>query len=880
MNLRNWLRKATRSFQQAERELDHELRFHVERRSEELQREGLSASEARRRALVELGGAQQIKEEVRAMRTGIWLETLWQDLRYAARQLRKNPGFAAVAILTLALGIGASTAIFTVVNAILLRPLPYADSQRLVNIWEDPGENPRNPVNPLNFADVRARANSFERLAAYYSQSGSLTGGGDPERVVRGFSTAGLFAVLRVQAALGRTFLDEEERAGHGDVALLSHGLWVRRFGSDPDILGKAITLDGERATVVGVLPPGLSATSVWDPAFDVWTPMPLRDLDPAYAGRGSHYLTVVGRLREGINVAQARSEVETVYERLRQQYPNYLTKWRVRVAGMHDDLVADVRQPLLVLMGAVGFLLLIACSNVANLLLARATSRRREVAVRTAVGATRGRLLRQLLTESLLLALLGAGAGLQLAQWGTRALLALDPALPRLGEIQLDYSAFVFALAISAAAGMLFGLAPAVQVSRAAPADAMKQAAASVTAGRGAERLRRGLVAAEVALALVLLVGAGLLMRSFHRLLSVDPGFDAKQVVSLLLTLPEQRYPEPAQQIGFFRQLLERVRALPGTEAAAMVSTMPLTGGEGTWENGFHIEGRPAPPRGQGTYAYLRWITPDYFRALRIPLQRGRVLSDADTAEQPRVIVVDETFVRQFFPNQDPIGQRIVVHWRDRIPREIVGVVGNIHPYSLAAGASPHMYVPYYQTPQRYGALLMRTAADPTSLARAVREQVQALDPAQPIYRVLTLEQILAGSVADRRFHLILLATFASTAVLLAAVGIYGVMACVVGERRREMAIRLAMGAERAQVIGLIVGQATKLATIGILAGIAGALALTDLLAAQLFDVRPTDPATFAVVAVGLCALTVLACAIPARRAAAVSPAEALRHE
>lgn len=815
------------------------------------------------------------------MRPGFWLETLWQDLRYAARQLQKNPGFTAVAVLTLGLGIGATTAIFSVVSGVLLRPLPYADSAQLVNLWEDPGKNPRNPVNPLNFADLRAQTSSFEQLSAYYSQSASLTGDGEPERVIRGFSTAGLFKVLRVQPMLGRGFLEEEERAGRGDVGLIAHGLWMRRFGSDPRIVGKAITLDDRPVTIVGVLPPGLSATSVWDPPFDVWTPMPLRDLDPAYASRGSHYLTVIGRMREGVSLKEARAEVETVYERVRQQHPQDLAKWRVRLVGMHDDLVADVRQPLLVLLGGVGFLLLIACTNVANLLLARGTARRREVAIRTAIGATRARLIRQLLSESLLLALLGSFAGLLLAQWGTGALLALDAGtLPSLNEVGLDYRVLAFTLAVSALAGVLFGLAPAVQASRATPADAMKEASASVTAGRGTDALRRGLVVAEMGLSLVLLVGAGLLMRSFHRLVSVNPGFDPKQVVSLLLTLPEQRYPDAARQAAFFRQLLDRLSALPEVQSAAMVSNPPLTGGEGTWENGFHIEGQPAPPRGRGNYAYLRWITPDYFRTLHIPLKRGRAFADSDTAEQPRVTVVDEAFAQRFFPHQDPIGQSIVVYWRDRIPRKIVGVVGNIHPYSLAAGPSPHMYVPYDQTPQRYGALLVRTAGDSSTVTRAVRQQVQALDPIQPIYRVRTMEQILEGSVADRRFHLLLLGTFAATALLLAAVGIYGVMACIVGERRREMAIRVAMGADRIQVIRLVVGQGAKLAVLGVLAGVAGALALTNLLAAQLFEVRPTDPATFAAVAAGLCALAVLACAIPARRAAAVSPAEALRHE
>lgn len=815
------------------------------------------------------------------MRSAVWIETLWQDARFGARQLRKNPGFTAVAVATLALGIGATTAIFSVVHAVLLRPLPYAESHRLINIWEDPGDNPRNTVNPLNFADLRAQTSSFEQLAAYYGLSTSLTGEGEPERIMRGLASAGYFSALQVQAQLGRTFLAEEEQAGRTNVAVLSHGLWVRRFGADAHIVGKAITLDGERATIVGVLPPGLSATSLWDPSFDVWTPMPLSTFDPAAASRGSHYLSVVGRLRDGVSLAAARAEVETVYERLRRQYPDNLTRWRVRVVGMHDDLVADARQPLLVLMGAVGFLLLIACTNVANLLLARATGRRREVAIRTAIGATRARLFRQLLSESLLLALLGAAAGLLLAAWGTRALVALEPGnLPRLEQVQLDYGVFAFALVTSVAAGMLFGLAPAMQVSRGAPVEALKASAASVTPGRGAETLRRGLVIAEVALSLVLLVGASLLMKSFYRLLSVDPGFDPRQVVTLYVTLPEQRYPEAPQQAGFFRQLLERMQAQPEVQSAAMVSTLPLTGGEGTWENGFGIEGRRQPPRGQGHYAYLRWITPDYFRTLRIPLKRGRLLKDADTAEQPRVVVVDETFVRQFFPHEDPIGKHIRVHISDRSSREIVGVVGNVHPYSLAAGAAPHMYVPYYQTPIRWGALLLRTAGDASAVARVAQQQVQAIDPSQPVYLVRTMEQILSGSVSDRRFHLVLLATFAGVAVLLAAVGIYGVMACAVSERRREMAIRTAMGAARGQVIRLVVAQGARLALLGVLAGVAGALALSDVLSAQLFDVEPTDPATFAAVAIGLGLLAVAACAIPAGRAARVAPAEALRHE
>jgi putative ABC transport system permease protein len=804
------------------------------------------------------------------------MQTLCQDLRYGARMLMKNPGFTLIAVLTLALGISANTAIFSVVNGVLLRRLPYADPDRLVMIWEDPGGNPRNFVNPRNFADWSEQNQSFEQVAAINVGNVNLTGRGEPERLINASVSASFFSILRVNAAHGRVFLPEEDKPGAAGVAVISHGLWVRGFGADPGLIGQSIELNGERVTVLGVMPANFrfpSAAEIWRPL--VFTPAQLDNNN-----RGSHFLSVVGRLKPGVTVHQAQAEMETIYNRLRQQYPGALTNWVPRVASLLEDTVGSVRQSLLILLGAVGFVLLIACSNIANLTLARAVARQREVAIRAALGADRVRLFRQLLTESLLLSLLGAGLGLLLSWWLVELIVSLNPGnIPRLDEISLDGRVLAFTLLLSLGSGLIFGLAPALSISKIDLNEALKDASKASVSGHQSN-LRRAFVIAEIALSLALLVGAGLMVKSFVRLGRVELGFNPENVLTMRVALPSNRYVEPPRQTAFYQQVVERVRALPGAQAASLISDPPVSGSTGLWQNTFHIEGKPLPPPGERHSASLRWITPDYFKTMEIRLRRGRTLTEADVDGGPRVAVIDEAMARQFFPNEDPIGKRIVIYWRDRIAREIVGVVGNVRQASLDKDTGPHMYIPYYQTPLNYATLLVRTNADPLKLASAVKSQVLAVDRDQPVYAVQTMERIIDDSVAERRFQMLLLGIFAGAALALAGVGIYGVISYAVTERTREIGIRLALGAQAGDVLRLIIGQGIKLISIGVAIGLLASFGLTRLMKNLLYDVTATDPTTFLLIPLLLAVVALLACYIPARRATKVDPLLALRHE
>jgi putative ABC transport system permease protein len=804
--------------------------------------------------------------------------------------LLKRPGFTIVAVITLALGIGANTAIFSVVNGVLLRALPYPEPQQLLMVWSNrPGLQAQtdltdSPVSAADFVDWRNQNQAFAQLAALHTRALNLTDRGEPELLGGIRASANLFSLLGVEARLGRTFLPEEDQPG-SRVVLISHGLWQRRFGADPKLVGQTLTLNDESHTVVGILPPDfqfprrgeLPAGYQFPRRVEVYLPLALT---PDQAGnRGRHYLAVVGRLKPQVTIRQAQAEMDGLAQRLQQQYPQSNTGKGVRLAALHEQVVGKARPALLVLMGAVGFVLLIACANVANLMLARAGARRKEMAIRAALGAGRGRIIRQLLSESVLLAIVGGGLGWFLALWGVELLLAVGPSnLPRLEEVGLDHGVFIFTLLISLATGLLFGLAPALAASRLDLNEALKEGTRGSAVG-GSHHLRRLLVVAEIALSLVLLIGAGLLVRSFSQLLSVDAGIDTRNVLTLDILLPRAKYAGP-QQTAFFEQVVERVRSLPGVESAGAVYPLPLSGGqEGA---GFSIEGQPPPAPGELRTAGPRWVSPDYFKVMGISMLRGRAITAQDGGDAPRVVVINEAMKRRFWPNEDPLGKRISFLTTDGTPdwREIVGVVKNIRHTALDSEPQPEMYFPFSQFPLPFMTIVVRTASDPLSLVPAARNQVMAVDKDQPISNIHTMEELLAISVSQRRFNMLLLITFAVVALALASVGIYGVMSYTVAERTHEIGLRMALGAQRRDVIRLVISQGMMLAGIGVGIGLVCAFAMTRMMSSLLFGVGATDPLTYALIAALLSSVALLACYLPARRATKVDPMVALRYE
>jgi putative ABC transport system permease protein len=795
------------------------------------------------------------------------------DLHYGLRALAKNPGFAALAVLTLTLGIGANTAIFTVVHAVLLRPLPYADPDRLVYVEENNLKKGWESfsVSPPNFVDWRAQSQSFEQMAAINGASFNYTGGESPERL-RGLSaTEDFFPMMAIPPQLGRWFAAEEHQNGKNKVVLLTQRGWSRLFSSDRGVIGRTMMLNGEAYTVVGVLPEKFRLGG----QTDLWTPLVFNANQ--LAGRGSHYLNVIGKVKAGVALEQAQQEMSGIAMRLGEQYPNTNRDWGVVVTSMYEGAVGEVRPALLVLMGAVGLVLLIACANVANMLLARASVRSREIAVRAALGASRGRLVRQLLTESLLLAGVGGALGLLLAVWATSALSAsLIGVLPRAAEIAVDGWVAAFTVLASALTGLLFGLAPAWMVSRANLHETLKEGGGSGSAERRGW-LRSTLVVAEVALAVMLVVASGLLLQSFARLQGVSPGFRTEQALTFDVALPRPKYPQPAQAAAFFQRALERMQALPGVESAALGSALPLTGEDELYS--LQIEGRATDQADLPSPLYYL-VSPDYFRVMEIPLLAGRTFAEQDTEAAPRVVVINRAFADRIFPGQNPIGQRIRLGRNSSMVREIVGVVANTKHYSLGETDQIQVYEPFAQMPRADSSFILRTSMEPSSLAPAVRREIQALDPDQPVTRLATLEQVLQDSIAQPRFRTLLLGLFSGLALVLAAVGVYGVMAYSVARRTQEIGIRMALGAGRRDVMRLVLRRGLLLTVCGIAAGLAGALAATRLLASLLFGVTATDAPTFAVTALILLAIAALACLVPALRAARVDPIVALRYE
>ncbi|HST53136.1 MAG TPA: ABC transporter permease [Pyrinomonadaceae bacterium] len=808
---------------------------------------------------------------------------LLQDLRFGFRMLLKSPGFTAVAVLALALGVAANTAIFSVVNAVLIRPLPYKDPSRLAMVWEynRTRNQHQNFISPANFIDWKEQSDVFEDAAAYSDWHVNLTGGGEPVEVPIQYATPNLFGVLGVRPILGRDFTADDARPDSPDVVVLSYGLWQRRFGGDTKIVGQSVTLNGTSAEVVGVMPAGFQwfvrKGSLSGKPPELWSPFGFGEQQRQRRGR---YMAAVARLKPGVTVEQAQGEMNQIAARLEEQYPDFNKGWGVEVTPLREQFAGQIRPALWVLLAAVGFLLLIACANVANLLLARASARRREIAIRAALGASRWRVVRQLLTESLLLALAGGGLGLLLASWGVGLLAALSPRdLIDIGAVKLDLPVLSFTLLITLLTAVVFGVAPALEAASPGAGESLKEGARGSTGGRRSRRLRAAFVVAEIALALVLLVGAGLTVKSFMRLESVSPGFDAEHLLTMRVELPSTKYREDPRVIQFYREATERIGALPGVEAVGAVSFLPFTGpGAAT---GFTITGHPAPKAGEGPVTEVRVVDAGYFNAMRIPLERGRAFNAEEVTAERHVAVVSESLAQKYFPGEDPIGQRIVVAMKQNPePTEIVGVVPDVKLQTLDDEPKPTVYWPQPELTTNFMTLVVRTKGDPLSLVAAARKEIQAMDAEQPVADVRTMNQLLAESVGRARFSALLLAVFACVALVLAVVGLYGVMSYAVAQRTHEIGIRVALGAQGRDVLGLVVGQGLLLAAVGLALGLAGALALTRLMRSLLYEVSTTDPATYVGISALLLLVALLACLIPARRATKIDPIVALRYE
>ena len=814
------------------------------------------------------------------------MRTLWQDLRQGLRAMAENPGFTLLAMLTLAVGIGANTAIFSVVNAVLLRALPYPDSGRLVALWgvNDRNGDSRRALSYPDFEDLRAQSRTLEAAAVYNDDTATLTGIGEPLHLHNGVVSAALFKVLGVSPQLGRSFLPEEDNPGTR-VVVLSDRLWRERFGADPAILGRALTLNGHSYTVVGVLPPNFQFPLDSDPR-DLWTTIAVYRVTengdkPMTDQRGAHWLQAIGRLKPGVPLAQANAQITGIAAALAKQYPDTNTHLSLRAEPALDALVGDARPAMWILLGAVGLVLLIACANVANLLLARSTVRQREVAVRAALGASRARILRQLLTESILLALAGAVPAVLVALWATRILSTLPSLqIPRLAQAAVDWRALLFTLAASLATAAVFGLVPAIHAARFSLTGALREGGRGSGQSARHARLRSTLVVFEVSLALLLLIGSGLLLRSLVRILHVPPGFDPQGVIAFDLDLPGTRYGKPEQSAQFFRDLLPRLNALPGVVSASAVVPLPLS--DDSIGTSFEIEGRPVPKSEQPSTQF-RCIGLDYFRTMHIPVIAGRTFTASDTRGSAPVVIINQTLAHKFFPNENPIGKRIkpgISDTGDTVMREIVGVVGDVRHRRLWRAPDPETYTPYDQVAIGGMTLVVRAAADPQALMPMIRNEVKKVDAELPLYNVRTLDDYVSGSVAQRRFTALLLGIFAVVALLLAAVGLYGVMSYGVAQRTHEIGVRVALGAESSDVLWLVVGQGLRLTMLGVVLGWLGALAVSRFLSGMLYGVAGDDPVTFAAVAAVFVAVALAACYVPARRATRVDPLVALRYE
>jgi putative ABC transport system permease protein len=881
----NWLRavihrlRATFANRRTNRALDEELQTHLELLVEQNIQRGMTPEAARRTAQIELGGAEQIKEAVHDQRGLPLLESIFADIRYAARMLRKSPGFTAVAILTLALGIGANTAIFSVVNGVLLRPLPYPDAGRLVFLSEWSQQVPGMSISMADFDDWRSMNSVFSSMAPYQPDSATLTGHGEPEELRLRRITADLFPTLGVKPILGRALTPDDDKVGAPAVVLLSDALWSTQFARDPNVLGKQLILDGQPFTVIGVLPSSHFHES-WH-SFDLFTSLWRReDQFGGPARRDEHPgIYAYARLKPGVTIEQARAQMVSIAARLAKQYKtNYGIT--ASVEPLLGTIVQDVRPSLLVLMVAVGFVLLICCANIANLLMARSTGRQREIAIRKALGAGRWRLGRQLLTESVLLALLGGAFGLLIAWWATQGLATIaSGVVPRVGDVDIDGSVLAFTLGLSLATGIFFGVFPALHASRTEVTDTLRESTAGSGTSESRKRLRNSLVVGELAVSLVLLVGAGLTLSSLFHVLRAAPGFDPQGALTASFHLPETKYATDDQRRQFISRLDAKLMAIPGVQFAGFKN--PLLGG---WQSSFLVEGRPMPKPGDFPSAEFSRVSPGALPAMGVDLLRGRFFTPGDNEKAPPVCIVDDSFARRFWPGQNPVGKHIFLDQpppgKAPVPITVVGVIRQIKDYGVDHPVLVEIFVPFAQRPGSGGVLVIRSANDAAALAPAVRAAVESLDPDLPIYNVRTLASFVAENVAPRRLTVLLLSLFAGIAFLLAAIGVYGVISYGVSQRNHEIGIRMALGASPRDVLGLVVGGGLRLVLAGIIVGAAAAFALTRLLSSQLFGVSATDPLTFFGASLMLALVALLASYIPARRAMRVDPVVALRHE
>jgi putative ABC transport system permease protein len=801
------------------------------------------------------------------------METLLRDIRYGLRGLLKRPGFTIIAFIALALGIGANTAIFSLVNAVLLRPLPFAEPDRLVWVYGNirNGGN-RASVSPLDFLDYRTQNTTFEEFAASISVPVplNLTGSGEPERLTAAAVTGNYFQALGVKPALGRTFLLENEKPGNDQVAVLSYPLWQKRFGGDPAILGKTITLDGKSCAVLGVMPQDFS----FPQSAELWVPMNF-DASPGMKQRKAHFLRPIGRLKAGVSLAQAQADTDAVARRLEEQYPETNKSWNLRLVSLREQLVGNTRPTLFILFGAVGFVLLIACANVANLLLVRAAGRQKEIALRTALGAGRFRVVRQMITESVLLALAGGALGTLLAVWGVELVKLSAGSIPPTAHVRIDATVLGFTLLISLVTGVLFGLAPALRTMKLNLSESLKEGGRSPGEGAQRNRTRSVLVMLESAVAVVLLIGAGLLVRSLIQLQNTSPGFDAHNVLTMNVQLPREKYATREKAAGFFEQLESRLGGLPGVENVGLISELPLSGQPNDMP--YTVEGRPPVSIDQSFDDDFRLVNQQYFAAMRIPLLRGRNFTEQEVRQSAKVVVISGLLARQTFPNEEPLGKRLIM-MMGKEPFEIIGIVGDIRHRALEFGPAAAMYLPTYENGGMN--IVIRTKGEPTSIAAAVRKEVQGIDPEQPVAAVKTMEQWLDTSVAGPRYRTALLALFALVALVLASTGIYGVMSYSVSQRTHEIGVRMALGARQRDVLKLVVRQGMTLVVAGVGLGLIGAIALTRVMSSLLFGVTAKDPATFVAVAALLTLVAFVACYLPARRATKVDPLVALRYE